>query len=662
MTLAVVTFLMTSIQVIAQDIEVLASETIVTASRIPQENYKSGRSIEIIKREDILNYPVESIDELLRYVAGVQTNMRAPFGVQNDIGMRGSTFSQVLILIDNVRFNDPLTGHFNNNIPISMTEIDHIEVVKGPAAVAYGSDAVGGLIHIKTKVYVADNNQDRNVEAIADIAFGQNNLVKSDVGMVLKKSKWLISGSMMTRIADGETLANPNFVLGTTTDSLYNTDFDLRSYSIALGKFFGDNTKVLVRGGYDYRDFNAKYFYTASAFDESRETTTNEWGMAALTHKRNKHNVEVNLGYKSVDDLFVFNPLFSSNDHNTKQYLGQYNHNYALSDKTTIGFGGQYIHKSIVSTDRGDHSNVSLGVYAEGTHAITDRLQINAGFRVENDENFGTELLPQLSLSWKKDIYVLRTSYGRSIRAADFTERYVSAQIPMLTAGRNAGNPDLLAEVSNSFDLGGDVYFENGIQLSATGFYRSSTNLIDFSLRNASTISNLTNLIPGEEYFYADNISESNVKGLELTARKKWYYQERILVDLNLGYTYLKTKVDAGTLSRYISNHPSSQLSSMLNFRVYKFNVSLASLLQYRNPEELVVFDELEVPIVTIGNIPSSYLTHNLKVGYNTISNVQLYFEIFNLTNTEYQEILGAVIPGRWWSFGINYRVSDTEF
>ena len=298
----------------------------------------------------------------------------------------------------------------------------------------------------------------------------------------------------------------------------------------------------------------------------------------------------------------------------------------------------------------------------EGTHAITDRLQANAGFRVENDQNFGTELLPQFSLSWKKDIYILRSSYGRSIRAADFTERYVSAQIPMLSPGRNAGNPDLLAEVSNSYDLGGDVYFENGIQLSVTGFYRSSTNLIDFSLRNQSTITNLNNLIADEDYFYADNISESNVKGIEITAKKKWYYQERVLVDLNLGYTYLKTKADAGTLSRYISNHPSSQLSSMLNFRVYKFNVSLASLLQYRNPEEVVVMDELNNPIVTIGSIPSSYLTHNLKVGYNTISNVQLYFEIFNLTNTEYQEILGAVIPGRWWSFGINYRVSDTEF
>ena len=92
---------------------------------------------------DLKSLPVSSVDELLRYVSGVNLNVRSQFGVQADIGMRGSTFSQVLVLLDNVRINGPLTGHFNNNIPLGMAEIARIEIIRGPASASYGADAVG---------------------------------------------------------------------------------------------------------------------------------------------------------------------------------------------------------------------------------------------------------------------------------------------------------------------------------------------------------------------------------------------------------------------------------------------------------------------------------------------------------------------------------------
>ena len=641
-----------SVSVSAQDLEVISSEATVTASRIPQKSYETGRSVQVIKQVDLIEYPVQSIDELLRYVAGVNTNMRAPFGVQNDIGMRGSTYSQVLILIDNVRFNDPLTGHFNNNIPVSIAEIDHIEVIKGPAAVAYGSDAVGGLIHIKTKTYVA-TEEARSLESVVDMSFGEHNLLATDAALIMKKSKWLISGSQMTRIANGPEYVNPNFLSGVATDSLYNGDFDLRTYSVSLGYLFSPRTKVLLRTGYDYRDFNAKYFYTNSAFDESRETITNGWGTAALMHTAGKHKMEVNLGIKSVDDLFVFNPLFTPNTHNTRQYIGQYSHVYQHDAKTTLGFGIQVIDKHIDSSDRGNHNNTNTGIYAVGTRQFGNDVHLNVGFRVENDQNFGTEVLPQASISWKiEDYAVFRGSYGKSIRAADFTERFVSSQIPNLTPGRNIGNPDLLAEISHSYDLGVDLIRYYGFNFSATAFYRASQNLIDFSERNASTINNVSTLQPGENYFYADNISESNVAGIELSANRKWKWLERSFFDMRLAYTYLQTNAETGTVSKYISNHPTSNLATVLNLGIYKLNFMLASNYINRNPE----FTQ------GIGEIKDAYLINNFKLGYNTLPNVKLYFQVHNITDVQYQEVLGAVMPGRWVSFGVVYRVTNEDF
>ncbi len=641
-----------NVSVYGQDLETISSEAVITASRIPQESYKTGRSVEIIKQTDLIEYPVQSVDELLRYVAGVNTNMRAPFGVQNDIGLRGSTYSQVLILIDNVRFNDPLTGHFNNNIPISMAEIDHIEIIKGPAAVAYGSDAVGGLIHIKTKVYVA-TEESRSLESLVDMSFGEHNLISSDAALIMKKSKWLISGSQMTRIADGPVYTNPNYLAGITEDSLYNGDFDLRTYSVSLGYLFSPRTKVLLRSGYDYRDFNAKYFYTTGPFDESRETITNGWGTAALLHSVGKHKMEVNLSVKSVDDLFVYNPLFPPNTHNTRQYIGQYNHIYSLDTRTNLAAGVQVVDKHIMSSDRGDHNNTNSGIYAMGSRQFGADVNLNVGVRVEHDENFGTEVLPQVSISWKKEDYaVFRASYGKSIRAADFTERFVSSQISNLSPGRNIGNPDLAAEVSHSYDLGVDLYQYYGFNFSATAFYRASQNLIDFSERNASTISNVSNLQEGEVYLYADNIAKSNVIGIEVSADRKWKFLKRSFFDMRLAYTYLRTNADTGQLSKYISNHPTSNFSSVLNLGIYKLNFMLASNYIQRNPEFLQ----------GIGEIKESYLLNNFKLGYNTLPNVKLYFQVHNIGNVEYQEVLGAVMPGRWISFGVVYRVTNEDF
>src|SRR5690606_24554045 len=99
--------------------------------------------------------PVRSIDELLRYIPGVEVQLRGPMGAQSDIVMRGGTFQQVLVILDGMRLNDPNTGHFNSYIPIAPAEIDRIEILKGASSAIYGSEAVGGVIHIISRSFAS---------------------------------------------------------------------------------------------------------------------------------------------------------------------------------------------------------------------------------------------------------------------------------------------------------------------------------------------------------------------------------------------------------------------------------------------------------------------------------------------------------------------------
>ena len=633
-------------QILSAQDSLQLDQVIVTATRIPTASYKTGRSISIITADELRDLPVTTVDEMLRYLPGINLNSRNDFGVQSDIGIRGSTFSQVLILVDNVRVNDPLTAHFNNNIPVPLSEIAQVEIIRGPAAASYGSDAVGGIIHIKTRTFVSAE-MDKSVSTRGNVGIGKHNLNRTDLDVNLQKNKWHFSTAYKANIADGETYVNPNFLAGNDPDSLYQNFFDLRTISAAVAGRLGDGWSVYGRVGYDYRDFNAKYFYTRSGFDESEETVKSLWTQGAIRYQKNRHEVSLTGGYKTTNDLFVFNPLFSPNEHDTKQIFTNLQHIVHINDKINLASGVQLIDKKINSTDRGDHQNLAVGIYSVLSYALSENWQTHVSLRAEHDENFGWEILPQASLSYRQNGFVFRTSYGRSVRAADFTERFISSQIPSLSPGRNVGNPDLQAERSHSFDLGGEYYFNKNGLFSLTGFYRKSSNLIDYSLRNSATIDNVKNLQEDADYFYADNLSGSSVIGLEGLVKYRVNWNNKIDLNTQLAYTWLKTKAETGELSKYIANHPTHQLGLTLDFTAYDFQITSATSISTRQ-DELVASIE--------GSIPKDYLITHLKFGYNLSHSFTPYVEIRNLTNTNYQEILGANLPRRWWNVGVTWN------
>lgn len=427
----------------------------VTASRIPTLIKESGKSVSLITSEDIEAMPATSVDELLQALPGVNINSRNAFGVQADIGMRGTTFSQVLVMVDGIRINDPLTAHFNNNIPVSLAEIDRIEIIRGPAATSFGADAVGGVIHIKTKTFVTQNTEhERTSTAELDAGIGQYGLTLTDGGFYSQIGKLQLSGGLKTSVADGHEFHNPNFDAGTSSNETFSNYFNLQTYSLSGTYQVSDTWRMYSRFGYDTRDFGAKYFYTASTFDESTEQTESLWSQLVVSRGTEHQQTDISLGYKASEDYFLFNPAFEANQHRMGQLAFSVQHGIFLQDKFRISLGTQGLYKTIESTDRGNHDNVSIGLFGIISTHLSDNLIGTGSLRLEYDEYFGTEVLPQLSLAWPLEKITLRSSFGKAIRAGDFTERFISWQIPELSPGRNIGNPDLKAETSYTFDAG----------------------------------------------------------------------------------------------------------------------------------------------------------------------------------------------------------------
>jgi iron complex outermembrane receptor protein len=636
----------------------------VSASRITTTISESGKNVSVITAEQISEMPVQSVDDLLRSLPGVNINGRAGFGVQADVGVRGSTFSQVMFLLDNTPLNDPLTAHFNTNIPVALSEIAQIELIRGPASTSFGADAVGGVIHIKTKTYMMKEVQaDNEVKSRTnlDISAGENNLRIIDVTAGLSKKNIRFSTSFRTASSDGEQYSNPGFAEGVSSDENFNSYFDMLNLSAALSVNFAENWSWYVRSGIENRDFNARYYYTRSIYDESTEQINSRWALSALTYENNNHRSEINFSYRDVEDVFDFNPTIApANVHQTGSLFLNASHQYELNDdqltslSSSLNYmrfmvGGQILNKQIESTDRGDHENSSWGVYGIHTMNYEFGLSITSSLRLQFNPISDLTFLPQISAAYDVGTLVFRTSVGRAIREGDFTERYISHQIPNLTATRNIGNPDLLPEESTTFDLGLDWTPLSNLRISPTFFYRSSSNLIDYALTNSDNINNADNLQDNTEYFYASNISESDVIGIEFFTALNNELSSNSTIRTEAGYTYIKTTNDDNTVSRYIANHPSHQVSFDLSLNAGNFSVQSQSQFNVRSEEAAQIIN---------AEVPDEYFLTNLKLGYKPFGqNFQIYTQILNLTDTQYQEILGAPMPGRWILGGVKYNL-----
>lgn len=617
----------------------------VSATRIPTLKSESGKSITIINSNEIKNLPINSIDELFRFLGGVNVNTRNDFGVQVDVGIRGSTFSQVLFLIDNISLNDPLTGHFNANIPLPISEIESIEIIRGPASASYGSNAVGGVIHIKTKSYSLRKNVDSG-KINSSFQIGKNNLKTIDLGFSKSYQNLFFSGSSRITSSDGEVILNPNYLLGTSSDSLYNTDFKIMTNTLSLAYFFKPNIKYYFRIGNDKRDFNAKYFYTTSSYDESYEKISSYWIQSGLKINQGENVFEFNFGNKILNDEFIFNPLFSINNHKT--YKNSYLLSYYMpfSNRLKFAFGGQYVYKKINSSDRGNHSNDSKGLFGIVHLNLFHNVNQSLSLRLEND-SYVDEIIPlfQHNIAYEIKSLVFRSSIGMAFRSPDFTERYISSMIDSLSPGRNLGNPNLKSEKSISYDVGIDLQMKKNLKISNTIFYRSSNDLIDYTMTNSSSITNNKNLYNNEDYFYAKNIFYSNVFGLEFNFDKK-FQLNKTLIDIKLNYTQLKTSSTQNELSKYLSNHPRKMLGFNTSFR--RKNLHIIFLSNYIERKE-------EINELINAKISQYYILNNVKINYFINETVSINLKINNLNNIKYQDILGSPLPKRWPSIGIMY-------
>ena len=633
-----------SISILAQDTQVIDT-VVVTALRAPLTVAQAGRSISVINARDIAAYNATSIDEILQLTAGVEVQSRGGFGVQSNILLRGSTFTQVLILVDGMRINDPLTGHFNGYIPVAQEEIAKIEVLRGAASAVFGPDAVGGVVNIITKVNDASYDQ-RSISG--NLAYGQFNLRDFNVGLTESTEKIRFSAGVSVKQSDGE-LVQPVSSDPNTELEAFNTFFDITTAGVGLSYSINPKWQLSARSSYDFRDFNARYFFTTSTFDKSTETVSGVFNHVSLRHLGGQSSTQIDVAHKVNTDEFVFSPDFPSTNNHTTHLTNVLVSNFrSLGDNLSLKTGVQLDRRSISSNDRGDHVDFHGGLYASLVYN-KGNLNVIPNLRFDHDTNYGSELLPSLNISYNLPQVTFRASAGRSVRAADFTERFVSNNLVNLTPGRSLGNPDLLTETSWSAEIGVDYNVTSNWTLSSTIYSRWSNDLVDYIFTNEAdigTVSEIGSLVPDENYFFATNIADVQIRGVEFESNIKFDLSTKASLNLHNSLSVIGQSSSLETVSVYLSNTARFFSTNRLSLKTRLFDFNLTGLYKNRNAR---------IAEAIGANLSDDYFLVNASAFFKLSDNIKLGAHMINVGDVEYQNILGAPLPGRWFRGSVNW-------
>jgi iron complex outermembrane receptor protein len=613
----------------AQDSAYQLKNVTVTATLAAQQQKESGRNIIVIKGENFSKLPVHSIDELLRYLPGIEMQQRGPQGSQGDILIRGGTFQQVLVIIDGIKLNDPLTGHFSMYIPIHPSEIERIEILKGASSAIWGSEAVGGVVNIITKTFTPEKtSKEIKVRMLA----GQFGLINGDIYSGFRNEKTALAAGLLTNNAKGQPLRGTDGFFHLTTANL--------SFS---QKIFG-NILLNFRTAADFRNFNAQNYYTTFTSDTATEKVNTWWNHLNLQHKTQKGLVNFDMAFKKLRDQYTFRPTATPNDNKTNLFTSQLYYTANPEKKHSYTIGVQTLRKEIQSNDRGNHSLWHGALFAVFRHKPGRGIYFNESLRLDWDESYGWVLSPQVNFAWAPSKLTLRASAGQSFRDADFTERYNNYNKALITSGR-IGNPDLEAEQSWNIEAGADYNFSARIRIGGTVFYRNHSNLIDWANTPYAAMPRKTNLVPTGTYALAKNVEDIKTTGVELD----FLYNEKISKEASLlataGITWLRSKNDDPVPSFYISSHAHFLTNFSLVYSYRSFSAGINGVYKKRDEQKSTAINAAITP---------DYFVLNTRIGYSFAKNRGKFFvQADNIFDKRYSDLLGAQMPGRWLSGGM---------
>jgi vitamin B12 transporter len=466
-------------------------EIVVTASGFEQPREETGQAITVIDEDMLDRSQASAISDVLRTVPGVRVVRNGGVGGVTSAFVRGGEASQTLVLIDGVRINDPSSPNAAFDFGSLLTgNIDRVEILRGPNSVIWGSQAIGGVVNIRTEV----PTNGLSVKARGEYGYRDTTNLSANLSGAIGIFSGSIGGSYFH--TDGISA----LAAGTERDG-YRNHAANGKLTVALTDAISLDLRAYYNKG--LVEFDDPFGATPDTFPETEnEQFVGYVGLnASLAGGRFRNRIaytRTDLSRDGTEEGVPFS--FNVNEFRGKIDRFEYHGAFDVTDALTLAFGVEH-ERTFASTffpangtpepDRAKYKVTS--VFGQAIIRPMDGLTIAGGIRHDDYNIYGGETTFGANLAYTPNDgrTVLRGTYAEGFRAPTLTE----SVLPF-------GNPALKPETAKSYDIGVEHSFIDGaVTAGATYFYRKSNDQITFSFAT----------------FQSENIARVRSEGLELS-------------------------------------------------------------------------------------------------------------------------------------------------
>jgi len=572
---------------------------IVTGQRYEMSKKDVAASITILSPIEIRQTNLTTVADVISYLTpGVFTTRRSTLGygvaalAGGSItvrGIGGKPNSQVLILIDG---RPDFQGIFSHpiNDAYFLDNVDHIEVLRGPASAVYGTNALGGVVNIITQ-----DPPTRGFETKLGIDYGSFNTQKYRFHHAGSYGPWQYFTSVGYLKSDGH---RPN------------SAFEAQNYAAKVAYQFNRHFRIVFNGSitpYQFQDPGPEGISLAGYFDHgdinrsSMDLTfSNKFSSTDGTIK-----VHGNFGKHKLSDGW-------DSDDQTNGIILFQNFDLPYEIKSTLGFDAKRFGGTARSngTKLGTFFNDEYAGYLHVQKVVAKKFIVGSGIRYEHNSNFGSEWVPKFSLVYQPGVTTaIRATAAKGFRTPSVKDLFLYAP----------ANPTLRPEKLWNYEMGINQSLGHYLSLDVCGYYYQGDQLIETAF-----------VAPGR--MQNQNIGAIQAKGAEAAIQLKPSQN----FSLHLSYSWLNANKD-------IPFSPDK-----FNFLI-SYSLGRLSLSAYGEQiQDLYTSYQLNQmpPKITIERMPNYVLAH-FKMSYDLSRNLQLSVGIENLFNESYQILKGYPMPRR---------------
>ncbi len=455
-------------------------EIVVTATRTPLSVSQVPAASTVLTRDDIERQQAKSLPAILKTVAGVDITQSGGPGKATGVFLRGTESDHVLFLVNGIRVGSATAGLTSLEL-LPVAQIDRIEVIRGPRASQWGSEAIGGVIHIFTR----SGSGDPGISADAGAGTFGTYAINGGAGGKMGRTEYRLDGSYFTtRGFDARQPIPGPFGLDQPDDDGYNN----ASLHARLGHRFVNGIAV---DGFIWRASGTTEF--DGSFQDTSDFLQQIIGGSAVFAPIERWKFALRAG-ENRDDSENFAPdgSFASQFDTKRQELSIQN-DISVAENQLVTLGADLRKEKVVgSADFTETSRDNVGVFTQ-LLAETGSNQWLASLRYDDNETYGTDTNGGLGWSYRwPDGVRIYASYGTAFKAPSFNELFFPA----------FGNPDLSPETSKSHEFG--VEGRQGWGEWGVHIYR--TDIDDL-------IATVSDPITG--MFFPDNVDRARIEGVE---------------------------------------------------------------------------------------------------------------------------------------------------